>query len=77
MSFILTGEMIRELAEHAGFMVSYDADDDHILEAEYTLQDGSESPVREDNGQVNYYQVVVVEHDADEGEVFPLGDPVN
>ena len=68
----LTGKEIKDLAEFAGFSVQVE-DEDH-LEHEYNIQNCPKQGVRDDDGNVNYYNHVVTCDGCDPGECLPIGD---
>lgn len=75
MTITLTGHMIKALAEHAGLTVRDDSGENG-LDYEYTIENGLGKPVREDDNSISVYPYLVIDHDGDESERFPLGDAI-
>lgn len=74
MTIHLTAQMIKELAEYAGFTVTEDPGMD--MEYEYRIEQCPEMGVLLDDKEVAHYEYVVVDVEVDDGEVHPLGKEI-
>lgn len=82
----LTGAMIAELAAFAGFAIDISSsegmspeeiEEDHaLLDDEFIICPGPPQGVRMGDGSVQFFPLIAIAVNGDDGEVTPLGDPI-
>lgn len=77
---MLTGSMIVELAALAGFSVDISdhpsEDEQFLLEDEFIIRPCPAQGVRMDDGSTQFFPLVAIAVNGDDGEVTPLGNPI-
>lgn len=76
---MLTGEEIKNLAEYAGFTVTWSTnsqDKEDLFDAEYEVYPCPENGVMDDDGKVHLYGPVVSCDGCEGNECIPLSDPI-
>ena len=72
----LTGREIKDLAEYAGFYIEEHAENENLMNDEFSIDACPKLGVKEDDGTVKHYNYIVACDGCEGNECSPLGEPI-